>query len=226
MKKSIIAAITCISMSASALNAGNNDFLNLLNRLGSGAAADSTATDNSGKNGLGALGGLLSGLLSTDKIEPESMVGSWDYSSPAVCFQSDNFLQKAGGAAAASAIEEKLAPYYKTAGITSLKLTVNDDLTFAMQVRRATIKGTITKDENGEIFFNFTALGKIKLGSMKAYITMSGKESMSIMFDVSKLISIIKTVGSVSGNSTIKSASALLESYDGICAGFKLSKQL
>lgn len=226
MKKFIITAIAFITMSTSAINAGNNDFLNILNRLGSGSTTDSsTSDDNSGSKGLGALGSLLSGLLSTDNVEPASMVGVWNYSSPAVCFQSDNFLQKAGGAAAATAIEEKLAPYYQTAGITSLTLTINEDLTFSMKVRRITLKGTISKDENNDIIFNFTALGKISLGSMKAYITMTGTESMSIMFDVSKLISIVKAVASVSGNSTIKNATALLESYDGICAGFKLAKQ-
>ncbi|MDE6489619.1 MAG: DUF4923 family protein [Muribaculaceae bacterium] len=226
MKKILVTAFTFIAMSASVINAGTNDFLNILNRLGSGSSSDSTSTENnSGKSGLGALSGLLSGLLSTDDIDPASMVGTWSYSSPAVCFQSDNFLQKAGGAAAATAIEEKLAPYYKTAGITLMTLTVNEDHTFAMQVRKITLKGTITKDENGDIMFNFTALGKISLGSMKAYVTMTGKESMSIMFDVSKLMTIVKTVANVSGNSTIKSVTTLLESYDGICAGFKLSKQ-
>lgn len=60
---------------------------------------------------------------------------------------------------------------------------------------------------------------------MKAYVTMTAGRSMSLMFDVSKLISIIKGISSVAGSSTIKSVSSLLESYDGVCAGFKLSKQ-
>ena len=39
------------------------------------------------------------------------------------------------------------------------------------------------------------------------------------------IASIIKGISSVAGSSTIKSVSSLLESYDGVCAGFKLSKQ-
>ena len=94
-----------------------------------------------------------------------------------------------------------------------------------MQFGRGSLKGSITKDQDGDIVFQFKALGKVNVGSMKTYVTMSGSSDMSLTFDVSKLISIIKAVGSISGNSSIKSISTLLESYDGICAGFKLKKQ-
>lgn len=200
------------------------DIKDLLKGL-AGSSDTTTATTSSGSK-LGALGSLVSGLISKDDITPESMVGKWNYSSPAVCFKSDNLLQKAGGAAAATAIESKLDPYYRTAGFNNMVLTINEDLTFSMTLRKGTLKGTVSKnEENGEIVFNFTAFGKIKLGAMTAYVTQTGSSSMSIMFDVTKLITIIKTAGSISGNATIKNVSVLLESYDGICAGFKLSKQ-
>ncbi|MDE6365971.1 MAG: DUF4923 family protein, partial [Muribaculaceae bacterium] len=48
---------------------------------------------------------------------------------------------------------------------------------------------------------------------------------MSLMFDVTKLISIINAVGSATNSTAVKAASALLNSYDGMCAGFKLRKQ-
>ncbi|MDE7388512.1 MAG: DUF4923 family protein, partial [Muribaculaceae bacterium] len=87
------------------------------------------------------------------------------------------------------------------------------------------LSGVIEKAENGDIIFNFQVLKAIKIGKMQAYVTMTGKNSMSLMFDVSKLVTIIKTVSSVTGSSSISAITKLLESYDGICAGFKLSKQ-
>jgi hypothetical protein len=166
----------------------------------------------------------LSGLLSTDNVELSSMVGTWKYASPAVCFQSDNFLQKAGGSAVAGTIENKLATYYSTAGLTNLVLTINSDYTFTMTSGKLSSAGTVSKNSDGDIIFSFQALGTISLGSMKTYVTMSGNQ-MSLMFDVSKLTTVLKTVGSVSGNSTVTGVTTLLESYDGICAGFKLNKQ-
>jgi hypothetical protein len=153
------------------------------------------------------------------------MVGTWKYSSPAVCFQSDNFLQKAGGSAVAGTIEDKLSTYYSAAGLTNLVLTINSDYSFTMKSGKLSSAGTVSKNSDGDIIFSFQALGTVSLGSMKAYVTMTSGKQMSLMFDVSKLTTVLKTVGSVSGNSTVTGVTTLLESYDGICAGFKFNKQ-
>ncbi|MDE5836948.1 MAG: DUF4923 family protein, partial [Paramuribaculum sp.] len=63
------------------------------------------------------LKGMLGSLLSSDKITVKSLTGTWKYSAPAVTFKSSNLLKKAGGAAASSAIESKLSPYYSKAGL-------------------------------------------------------------------------------------------------------------
>lgn len=189
----------------------------LLNGLKGGSKS------GSGSGVADALGGLVSGLISNDKIAPENLVGTWNYVSPAVCFQSDNFLQKAGGAAMAGTIEGKLEPYYQRFGVDKLVLTVDKDLNFTMQSGKLKATGTITID-NTDVYFNFSALGKISLGKMKTYVTMTGSQ-MSVMFDVSKLMAVIKTVSSISGSSAISAVTKLLDSYEGICAGFKLQKQ-
>jgi hypothetical protein len=54
-------------------------------------------------------------------------------------------------------------------------------------------------------------------------VTLSGS-NLSVMFDVSKLQSLLSTMSSVTGNSTLSTVTSLLNSYDGICAGFKLKK--
>ncbi len=153
----------------------------------------------------------------------EKLSGTWSYKAPAVAFKSDNLLLKAGGAAASANVEKKLAPYYKTAGLDKLVLTINTDSTFTFKTR-ISLNGTITHDkESGLYVFHFKAFKKVNIGSMNAYIQLTGS-NMELTFDVSKLMGIIEKVGSLSGSSTVKGASALLNKYDGITAGFELTR--
>ncbi len=186
--------------------------------------SSSSDSGNSNSSTASAIGNLLGHLLSDDNIETSELVGTWKYSAPAVSFQSENFLQKAGGAAAATSIEDKLSPYYKIAGVDAMELTIEADSTFTMKLKRGTLTGDITKSDDGNFVFNFKVANKINIGKMTTYITLAGN-TMNIMFDVSKLASLLSKVGSISGNNTIKGVSTLLNSYDGICAGFKVTKQ-
>lgn len=169
--------------------------------------------------------GALNGVLSTDKIDVAALAGEWTYNGPAVNFKSENLLKKAGGAAVASTIESKIEPVYKISGIDKLQLTVEKDGTFAMKVRGITLKGTIIQntDESSmsNFVFNFNA-GTLKIGKIDAYVEKSLTSGLSVMFDVSKLMTIIKTVSKVAGNSTINTLTSTLDGYDGICAGFRL----
>lgn len=171
----------------------------------------------------------LSSLFSSDKLTVEKMAGDWAYSSPAVSFKSSNLLKKAGGAAASSAVESKLAPYYKTAGLEKMTLTIAADSTFTMKLGRTTLKGTIStvQSESSEanFVFNFKVGGKLPIGKMDAYVTATGANTLSITFDVTKLVAIIEKAGSITGNSTIQGISTLLNGYDGICAGFRLTRR-
>lgn len=176
---------------------------------------------------LGALAGTVDGLLSSDKIDVADLAGSWKYSAPAVTFKSENILKKAGGAAAAGVIEEKLAPIYKTAGLESMTISINTDSTFTMKSRGISVSGSIEpiteKDSDANFVFNFKA-SKLKLGKMNTYVRKSASGTLSIMFDVSKLVTILESVGKVSNNSTLNSVVEMLKSFDGVCAGFALTK--
>lgn len=225
MKKLLtIAATLCMTMSACAANISTPATSPATdNPLGALGGLLGGSKNDSGSNIGNILGGVVNGLLSTDKISPDRLVGTWTYVGPAVCFKSENFLQKAGGAAMAATIEDKLSGYYTKFGLTKVTLTVDQNQKFTMNLGRIKTSGTITIDGE-DVYFNFAALGKISLGKMKTYITMTGQQ-MSLMFDVSKLLSIIKTVGSATNIQSVKTVSSLLNSYEGLCAGFKLSKQ-
>lgn len=174
------------------------------------------------------LKGMLGSLLSSDKITVKSLTGTWKYSAPAVTFKSSNLLKKAGGAAASSAIESKLSPYYSKAGLNKVELTIEQDSTFIMKLSKATLKGTISavsdSDSDANFVFNFTVGGKLPIGKMNTYITKVGSNNLTITFDVSKLVSIVEKAGSITGSSTISGITNVLQGYDGVCAGFKLTK--
>lgn len=225
---SVIFLLTLILSTSLSASAAGWDISDLLGKVSS-ASADSTKTSAGSSKG-GNLGGLLSGVanalgLGSSNLTVDKMVGTWNYTNPAVSFKSDNFLLKAGGAAAAQQIESKLAPYYKTAGLTSLVLTIAEDSTFTFKARMANLTGTIEKNaETGNFIFNFKAFKKIKIGSMEAFIVMNGNK-MELTFDVSKLMTIVEKAGSLTGNSTIKGLSTLLQQYDGLTAGFELQRK-
>lgn len=233
MKKLItfLSLAIIVLASSSAARASEWDINDILGNLGSGRSEQTSTkkTDDTSKKG-GSLGDLLSGVankfgLGSSSLTIEKLVGTWKYSGPAVSFKSDNLLLKAGGAAAATQVESKLEPYYRTAGLTSLMLTVAEDSTFTFKARLITLTGTMSRNsESGNFIFTFKALKSINVGSMESYIVMNGNK-MELTFDVSKLLVLVEKAGKISGNSTIKSVSTLLNQYDGMTAGFELERE-
>lgn len=215
--KRIAIVISAIAIAASS-NIQAFDIKDALKKLPSGGDVQSS---------LGSIGDALSGVLTTDKMAVADLAGQWKYKAPAVVFKSDNLLEKAGGAAAAGVVEGKLVPFYKTFGVNSLTMTVKDDGTFEMKVRGVTLKGTITQNTDEKSLSNFVfafQAAKYNIGSVNAYVEKSAAGTISLTFDVSKLISILESMGKVVNNSSIKSLTALLSKYDGLCAGFELTK--
>lgn len=169
---------------------------------------------------------LIGGILGTNTaVTLESVAGTWSYDSPAVTFKSDNLLKKAGGQAAAVAVEKKLEPYYRSAGLDKIEVTFSPDSTFTMKLGRMSLGGTVesaAKDSDATMTLCFKLGGKVPMGSMDAYIKRNGKNSIDLTFDVSKLIWIIDKVAAVSGSASAQAMSKILSSYEGITAGFTL----
>lgn len=220
MVKKIMLALS-LAIILPAINASAWDLKDLKGVLGGG----------SGNSAANTVGSILSGLLTSENLTVKDLAGSWAYNSPAVTFKSDNLLQKAGGTAAASALEQKLAPYYKTAGIDNMRMIINTDSTFTLTVRRMNLSGTIETIESAKsgaetakhnFVFRFKALKAINIGAMNAYVTKSPQGQLNLMFDVTKLVTLVEKIGSVTNNATVNGAVSLLKSYDGVCAGFTL----
>lgn len=182
----------------------------ILGKLGSGSNATST------------IGNILEGVFSSSDLSLADLQGNWKSSGPAVSFKGDNFLKQAGGKAAAATIETKLNPYFSKYGLTGATLSITPEGTFELKIKKMTLSGTIEQtSEKGVFYFNFQALGKINLGKMKTYVQKSSS-TMDVMFDATKLISIVEAVAKFSNISYVQTLSSLLSSYDGMCVGFKL----
>lgn len=218
MKRILLLVSACMMMSVFSANA-----FDIKSALKNAAGAAAQSSNQSG-SGIGDIISGVTNLLGITDVTIADLEGTWTYVKPAIAFQSDNLLQKAGGTAAATVIENKLEPYYKKTGITAMSLTVNADSTFTMGVNKIQLKGKLEKNSDGNFVFNFQAFGKVKIGQFTSVITKSGN-NIDVTFDASKLLALVTKIASISGNSTLGTLSSLLNSYDGMNAGFQLAKQ-
>ena len=141
-----------------------------------------------------------------------SMEGTWTYTGPAIEFESDNLLQKAGGSVAANAAENKLKE--------QLSFTFNADSTFTAKVGAKSIKGTYSYDASTQN----TSLKFMKLIPLNAKINCTSA-NMDLLFNSDKLLKLITLISSKSNNSTLKTIGSLANSYDGMMLGFTLKKE-
>lgn len=186
--------------------------------VGTGTTQTSTS---SSANGLGTLIGSILGSFS-QQTSSSSIVGTWVYSKPAVQFESDNLLAKAGGTVASNTVVSKLEPYYQKVGITAGKftLTLNSDKTCTYELGGNTYSGTYTYNSSS----NTVTIQGALLTMPTAYISVSGNQ-MALTFDSSKLLSIAQKIGSSSSNSTVSQISQLSTLYDGMKTGFLFNKK-
>lgn len=209
-------AMTSLLLAAAPAASASPDITDLLK----GAASKIGGGD--GSTALSGLKGAVEGMIAKSDLTAADLVGDYKYSAPAVSLQSDNALQKLGGSAATGVIVDKLAPYYQKAGLTSMTATFREDGTCEFKVKKATVTGTYERNESGDFTFNFKAVKKIPLGKMNAHVEKIGKK-LNLTFDASKLIKLVNAVASVSGQSSLQAAAKMLNSYDGLYAGFELT---
>lgn len=174
-----------------------------------------------------AVGSIAEGLL--DKIIPSDICGSWEYNGPAVKFTSDNMLSSAASALVSSQIEDKLSQYLQAIGIKegSFGYTFSSDSTFTTTFLKQEISGSysIQESEDGsEIELRYGKNTKLDLLTMRMKIYV-GTEKTQFLFNADKLLDFLGKISSSSGNSLLKSLSALTDSYDGLLLGFEVSRK-
>ena len=125
-------------------------------------------------------------------------------------------MAKAGGEVAAAQIKQKMLPTYQTLGLSSANTYVqfNSDNTFAASFGGKQFSGTYTFDPS---------TSKVVLKSLLFNINCYAKKNtqgIALLFEASKLLTILQTVSALSGNATLGTIGDLSKNYDGVRLGF------
>ena len=170
-------------------------------------------------SGTSVVGTLLSTILG-NTTSKNTIVGTWTYSAPKVTFKSESILAQVGSSLASSKIESMLGTQLGKMGFQEGKTTIVFNSDGSCQVTRSgkTIPGTYTYNQSTGVM---TIQGALGLTSVSPYVSVMGNE-MYMLFDADKLMSIMKTIGSASGSSTI---SSLLGNYNGIQLGWTMTRK-
>lgn len=180
----------------------------------------------------GAQAQSLKDLFSKENIEKAvsavtqkntaGMEGSWTYTGSAVQFESDNLLQNAGGALAASALTGKLDDLLEKADIREgeFGFTFQADSSFVASIKNRQLKGTYSYDAEAKK----AQLKFARLVGINATVACTSSE-LQLLFNVSKLLDLLTYLSSKSSNSTLQGISALAENYDGMLLGFAFKRE-
>lgn len=206
----------------------------------SNAATSSSTTSNAGSTVAGILGAVLGGNSNSSSSAGSSIINgilnnvigsgtfskqdlcahTWKYSKPGCAFTSENLLAKAGGEIAANKVEEKLGEYYSKFGFSGSNtyFTFKTDGTFAAKIDGKSWQGNYTFDEK-----THAIQMKGLLLSMSGYATKT-TNGISLLFDQTKLLNLIKTMGALKGSSTLSAIGTIANNYDGMRVGFEKTK--
>lgn len=166
----------------------------------------------------GAVEGIL-GDVAQQEINP---VGTWKYSKCAIDFESDNFLQKAGGELAAAQLEVKIQEALTKAGINkdSIFVTFTQDNNFSCTANKIKSTGTYSVNQK-EQTMDINYLKGVLKTTCKA--KMFGNK-LEILYKADKLLEIIKTIAGSTNLEALEAASNLLNQYEGCYVGLELIK--
>lgn len=159
------------------------------------------------------------------KLTEAALVGTWNYTAPAVKFESDNVLSELGGSAMESTVTTRLEKGYELVGIKAgaASFTFNDDKSFTADLGKAQgLSGTYEFDASThEIKLTFSKSSKFNLGTLTGYAYISGSE-LQLVFPVTKLVDVITAIGSKV--SSLQTVAAMLEKYKEVYLGFAFTK--
>ena len=226
--------------STASSTASNTAAANTAATTTSNAATSTSATSNAGSAVAGILGAVLGGNSNSSSSAGSSIINgilnnvigsgtfskqdlcahTWKYSKPGCAFTSENLLAKAGGEIAANKVEEKLGEYYSKFGFSGSNtyFTFKTDGTFAAKIDGRSWQGNYTFDEK-----THAIQMKGLILSMSGYATKTAN-GISLLFDQKKLLNLIKTIGSLKGNSTLSALGTIANNYDGMRVGFEMTK--
>lgn len=197
---------------------------NILKNVMSGGSSEQTTTDttSSDKSDGGSILSALTSIFSSSKVATEDkIIGTWVYEEPAVVLSSDDMLKNLGGKLASSTVETQLKSKLESYGFKkgSITMTFDKSGNFTQTLLGKTLSGTYTIEDKNIV---------LKYGGKVSQIvgtTQLDGDNLLIVMDASKLLEYVNVLGSVSQNSTLKTAASLIGGMDGLECGLKLVKQ-
>lgn len=193
--------------------------------VGAGSASSSAGDDVLNGvigvlNNANTIGDAISSVIGSNKLTKSQLYGTWKYNGPGCAFTSNSALAKAGGEVVASQIKSKLKEDYNKVGFTSrnTQITFNKDNTFTAYVDGKKFSGNYTYDESSNAL-RLTGL----LLSLNGYATRNS-QGVAILFESKKLLTLIQTMATMSGNATLSSIGEISKNYNGVRLGFDMAK--
>ena len=208
MKKIFLALCLVLGATLSVEAQGLKGLLNVAKDL-----ADE-ATDGKASELLDKVTGTATELL---------IVGTWNYTQPAMTFEGGDLLSNVAGEALAAKLSTKLQTAYNAVGIKqgSCSFTFNDDNTFRAVMGSRTYTGTYSYDTTTfAITLNFDSK-LLKLGTMTGYAYLSAT-GLDLVFDCTRLVKMLGTLGAKV--SLLNSVTSLVGNYDKANIGFSFTK--
>ncbi len=206
------------STTNSTANTAAQDVLgNVLNNVVSSTTGVSSGTASAATSVITNLISSVTGDLTTTA---SSVIGTWSYTEPSVQFESENYLTQAGGAVIADKVKNKLASIYKLVGIKNgkLKFVFDKDGNVTYSVGNLSRTGTYEFNSSDKTITITTSTG----ASIKSYVTVTGS-TMYLTFDGTKLLTLMKTLGSKFNS--LSTITSIANSYEGMKIGFQFAKQ-
>lgn len=222
MKKFLMkSALLCLSMMTVVNAEAQIDLGSIVKNVVSGTTGTTTSTKSSTSSKSSLLSSLTSIFSSSKVATKDKIIGTWVYTEPAVVMSSSNTLKNLGGKLVTASIEKKLKTKLESYGFKKgqVTMTFDEDGNFTQTFKGKTLKGTYTIDGSNV---------KLKYsGSVSQIVgtTQLDGDDLLIVMDASKLLKYVNVIGSVSQNSTLKTASSLIGSMDGLECGLKLEKK-
>lgn len=188
----------------------------VMTSCGAGTLSNVLSTIGSG----GTIANAFTSVIGLDKVTKNGLVGTWKYDGPGCAFTSENLLAKAGGEVAATKIEQELQPYFDKAGLSASNtyITFNQDGTFKTTIAGKSFSGNWTLEES---------TAKVTLKGMLLSVNCYAKREyggIALLFESKKLLTVLQTLATLSGNSTAQKVGDLSKNYDGIRLGFDMKK--
>lgn len=229
MKKTIF---TLVLMLAVAASASAQSWKDLLGKV-AGEVVEEVASTDGGSAVTNVLGAILGTSLT---LSDEALEGTWSYEGVACVLESENALSDIGGSVVTSTLESKLDEKLASMGLTkgNCSFTFVKDGTCVINVGGRDLNGKYVLDAEEKVITFTFMYDKLPI---KTYVSYE-IQNLNVVFKADRLLSFVKNVASYLSNDatgqqlgqlqsimqSVGTISTLLQNYDGMMLGVKLSR--